>query len=821
MRQYSLDEKKLFLWKEKLHQNKTKKYQGVKRKLLEILDSEETLSIRKNRFEEYRKQLISDNHGQGWTWTPHFTWFWRFLSFFYPINYPQGSSLRKALLEDIEISETTKLTLKDYHQALCSADLKDHEFEQALFIDPKSALDDLKNRIEQLSADTCPTDIEVILNRLDAIKNELESNLYHLMLQKICKASPRIACSRLYKLSQEAFEYPSSNEYIEINWLANTLLSHFVTGFRQAASHLNLGFELLILLCLSDDKYRRKLNITGISRYGLALKTENSQLNPHTIYLELLSNGQLHYGSGDGLLTGTLSREFLAATLSPRAINTLFESLETQEPIHLGIYQRKILEAITQHNRAKLSDPLAELIADMGKTDSQIFPENSLRRVMRDEMADKLYEALDSQGKASRQARAMLSGQALNHCNHLQMLQDIFTLHHKTHTPPQNPLLYLVAKSLCEQLFIDYRKNNADGLWKEHEIGSEMIKLLQIAFINTVQPVSTFYKPAEQEAILSPYNYPSIIPDAFREAEADAIRFVLNSGYSETRLLDSINETRSERRKTVPQISCEWIISRIQQISPALTQAVEHRLVHTRFYDVDDWLIMKKQMKGTQQPAELLMESLKEQLALSRLARENIHYENENNAVSKALSLLLQLLGSDSVTSQQLEEIYNYQLDKLHFYITHTLTTVLKNELKERQARLLRCDEQSLKDFQLIEEASVSMPLHRSLEHLDNANSCIQSEVRKDFARQYTESRMAVYHFSIYMKQSEYQDREAAKEVLTGLKPYLCEEQYKLWMMKLSKQLSKPLIQEVTVFKEATLCKQEDQPPVPAQKMFA
>ncbi|KTD45428.1 hypothetical protein Lqui_2899 [Legionella quinlivanii] len=814
MRQYSLDEKKLFLWKEKLHQNKTQKYQGVKRKLLEILDSDEALSIRKNRFEDYRKQLISDNHGQGWTWTPHFTWFWRFLSFFYPINYPQGSSLRKALLDDIEVSET-RLALKDYHQSSCLADLKDDEFEQAIFTDPKSALADLKNRIEQLPADTSAMDIEVILNRLDAIKNELENNLYHLMLQKICKASPRIACSRLYALSQEAFEYPSTNEYIEINLLANTLLSHFVTGFRQVASHLNLGFDLLILLCLSDDKYRRKLNITGISRYGLALKTENPQLNPHTIYLELLSNGQLNYSSGDGLLTGTLSREFLAATLSPRAINTLFESLETEAPIHLGIYQRKILEAITQHNSAKLSDPLADLIADIGKTDAQIFPENSLRRVMRDEMADKLYEALDSQGKASREAQAMLFGQALNRCNHLQMLKDIFTLHHKTHTPPQNPLIYLVAKSLCEQLFIDYRQNNADGLWKEHEIGSEMIKLLQIAFINTVQPVNSFYKPADQEAILSPYNYPSIIPDAFREAEADAIRFVLNSGYSETRLLDSINETRSERRKTVSEFSCEWIISRIRQRSPALTKAVEHRLFLTQFYDVDDWLVMKKQVKGAQQPVERLMEELKEQLALSRIARESIQYENENNAVSKALGLLFQLLGSDSVTSQQLEEIYNYQLDKLHFYITHTLTTVLKNELKERQANLLRWDDQSLKDFQIIEEASVSSSLHCALKHLDNANSCIQSEISKEFVKQYNESRIAVYYFSVYMKQSQYQDKAAAKEVLAGLKPYLCEDQYKLWIMKLSKHLSNPPVQDVTVFKEANLCKQKDQPPAP------
>ncbi|KTC68128.1 hypothetical protein Lbir_2730 [Legionella birminghamensis] len=795
MRSYNLEEKKLFLWKEKLLHTKTRKYKGVKKKLLDILSSEESLSVRKRLFTDYRDQLISSRHGQGWTWTAHFTWLWKFLSLFLIANYPQGSRLRKALLDDIDVSETT-LTLEDYRRAAIGL-LEEPDFEEAIFIRPQMALGDLKTRIEKLTADS---DIEEVLNRLEAIKYGLDCNLYHLLLQKIYKASPVLVCHRLYQLSQKAFEYPDPHQYIEINTLTKALLETFVTDSSYTSIHLNLGAELLVLLSMSDAQYCRQMNITGISHYHLSSKTSADQPQSLCIYLELAANHELRYLSSDGLFEGNMSKTFLKNFLSNHAVDTLFESLETNSPIYLGPYQRKIMDAIAKHSSIKLTDPLEELITSMTKPHVSIFSEDSLRHAMKKELADKLYESLDSQEQKSREARAILTGKPVNRDTPLQMLKDIFISHRDKYPPPQNPLLYSLAKKLCEQLFIDYRQNKEGGYWKENEIGYEMIQLLQRGLINQIRPNTSFQTPAEQESILNPHNYPPIIPVSIREAEYDAITIVLNSGYSDSDLLDSINTVRRERRKVMSRFSQEWILARVSESSPSLLPAAEHRLIHIHFYDHEDWQKLKETCPNTKNSAELLMKQLKELLEICRIKRESMDYEEENAKVREALLLLCQLLQADSLNSAILEEVYNYQLDKLaKFYLTHSLGVELKNEIKECHSRRLIRDEGSVSAMDEEKNPGVTF-LDRAEQHLLEAGRFHHSGVLCNFVNEDKESQLAIYYFSLYMKETKPEDWGRAIETLDKLRVYLSEDQYKQWAMRLCKTAPSSVVNGMGIF---------------------
>lgn len=90
--------------------------------------------------------------------------------------------------------------------------------------------------------------------------------------------------------------------------------------------------------------------------------------------------------------------------------------------------------------------------------------------------------------------------------------------------------------------------------------------------------------------------------------------------------------------------------------------------------------------------------------------------------------------------------------------------------------------------------------LDRAEQHLLEAGRFHHSGVLCNFVNEDKESQLAIYYFSLYMKETKPEDWGRAIETLDKLRVYLSEDQYKQWAMRLCKTAPSSVVNGMGIF---------------------
>ncbi|KTD24693.1 Uncharacterised protein [Legionella lansingensis] len=234
---YNTKTARLMLWKQRLKNFNDTDREPLKAHLLSLLSNPKyDPETRWQNFNTERAKLLGEEHNQGWSWTPHFNWLWTilyYLSFtLIKINPQPGSRLRQFLAEEPEI-DIKEVTPDATTSISDEVNLTDDAFEHSLFFKPEEALADLHTRIERLKAPKSeydPKEIEVAIERLDAIKLRLAPQVYRDYLDTLFTRAPRECLNHFYSvyladLKSHPYE---PHQAIEYYLMARTLLNVFV-----------------------------------------------------------------------------------------------------------------------------------------------------------------------------------------------------------------------------------------------------------------------------------------------------------------------------------------------------------------------------------------------------------------------------------------------------------------------------------------------------------------------------------------------------------------------------------------------------------------
>ncbi|OCH98349.1 hypothetical protein A8135_12400 [Legionella jamestowniensis] len=240
MRKYNSEEALLFAWRQKLATIKTNR-ESLKTELLNILDAETSTYHRLSRFSDKRRELLSEEHQQGWSWTANFNWLWNFLSFIsfgrFTINPQPGSRLRDALLTPPEIN--TELITADASSTE-ALQLDDLQFETALFSEPQKAFQDFHNRSRQLTNAASPTEKVRVIERLEALKLRLSPHDYHHALTQLFEQAPQECLTYYYALyrKENSFDVLTEHDFIECYLMAETFVRLYISPEKEIPSNI-------------------------------------------------------------------------------------------------------------------------------------------------------------------------------------------------------------------------------------------------------------------------------------------------------------------------------------------------------------------------------------------------------------------------------------------------------------------------------------------------------------------------------------------------------------------------------------------------------
>ncbi len=219
------------LWESKLKRVQTRR-SALREELLNILGpAADNADSRLKRFLNRRQELLSDQHGQGFTWKSHFNWLWTIVYFFLPASWqkPQtGSKLRHVLAGDFELTQ--------YEQELTELPSSNHQT-NPLNIPRLSLADYQRSLIQQ------PSDADV-------------AGFYKTYLS-------------------DRPDVPSPQQFLEHYFLARTLVTKIVS--RKADIHQSC-YATLKLLVLLQSKSKEEL---------ISILTTNSLYSINNLFEEL------------------------------------------------------------------------------------------------------------------------------------------------------------------------------------------------------------------------------------------------------------------------------------------------------------------------------------------------------------------------------------------------------------------------------------------------------------------------------------------------------------------------------------------------------
>ncbi|CEK11416.1 hypothetical protein [Legionella hackeliae] len=290
MRKYNSEEALIFAWQKKLKETETNR-KHLKIELLEILAKDTSANLRLTEFQTRRRELLGENHQQGWNWTANFNWLWNFLfvvSFgLFKTNLQTGSRLREALF-DTPKPDTQVLT--QFEETASSLSLNEKEFEEALFSNPSQAFQDVQFRVQELKIDSSSEQKIDVITRLEAIKLRLPSQVYHSYLKKLfALASPE--CLTFYYTLYNKNDSPTQHEFIEYYLIADALIKYFVspnkviTAKETTHPYIFAAQELIIILSASDFNVKPMEKL--LFSIGLNKQENSCYEKRETVYLEV------------------------------------------------------------------------------------------------------------------------------------------------------------------------------------------------------------------------------------------------------------------------------------------------------------------------------------------------------------------------------------------------------------------------------------------------------------------------------------------------------------------------------------------------------
>jgi hypothetical protein len=289
MLRYNADTIQLLFWQDKLKEFETTRA-PLKQELLNLLFSAESPEKRNEAFAARRSQLLSDNHHQGFTWSPHFTWLWNFLAFLgIKINLMPGSKLRSTLMEETPPIKIEKISIREYSREMSYTPLNNQEFTTALFKSPEEAWMDVDTQIAQLGASSEKNSKKItsIIERLEALKYRLEPQIYRQYLEQLSKYAPQeylLFYANLYET--EGVDCPNPHEYLEIYYLARALQQEFISKYEEGITPIQQPiYDYLDMAIVLGSKSNEKILSTFLSNAYSSDKKDGKD-----IYLTKLKN---------------------------------------------------------------------------------------------------------------------------------------------------------------------------------------------------------------------------------------------------------------------------------------------------------------------------------------------------------------------------------------------------------------------------------------------------------------------------------------------------------------------------------------------------
>lgn len=246
MQHYSPKEAELQAWKRKLANVQTKRI-PLHQQLMTILnDTRMNTDARYQAFHNLKSQLLSKEHGQGWTWNSHLQWISRLFNFFslsWKGPFP-GSRLRDALLTTPRVIIRPLFTRQDYDKCKpLPQKLSTKDYENSLFEQPIKALADIKHRLTQ-------EDVNVI-NHIHALKYQINAHLYQHLLDLAYQKYPKDSLIYFYECYlNDTIDSSKPQDFIELHKMALSLIDYFVTNDHP----IHGGLHLLSLLSLEEPE---------------------------------------------------------------------------------------------------------------------------------------------------------------------------------------------------------------------------------------------------------------------------------------------------------------------------------------------------------------------------------------------------------------------------------------------------------------------------------------------------------------------------------------------------------------------------------------
>lgn len=241
----------LRLWKQKIASAPTRRLE-IKSELLKLatLETNDDIDKKYAAFLRRRRVLLSENHGQGFTWVPHLQWLWGLFSFFFPATWQPfpGSKIRQVLEEELTLpsfdvlGEHALVSQSPKAEALTSQ----CDFEKALLNNPGIALNDLNHALDQLSEATSQEALPSLFERLAMLKKYVDPLVYYRLLEKLYQHQPLSTLRYFYTLYQsDGKEMPDGHDFVEQHLWVKTVLDKFVKNSETAVYNVQI---LLIFL---------------------------------------------------------------------------------------------------------------------------------------------------------------------------------------------------------------------------------------------------------------------------------------------------------------------------------------------------------------------------------------------------------------------------------------------------------------------------------------------------------------------------------------------------------------------------------------------
>ena len=332
MHPYSQNETKRHHWVQRINQviPTRKRELKLKTQLLTLLNLEDADDAIK-KFELRRAQLLSSNHGQGFSWAPHSGFFWNFIKIFIGLFIKitlTGSLLRQTLESEKSIHLLTTATEKKLDQLTIEQLSQDESFEELMRKDPEKALQIVRIEIAELlpPAKENPEGVMKVLKQLYALRLYLEPMNYFNLLQKISRHAPGKALSFLYQQYDNQKYELNEHTFIELHLMAQILIEQCVISSGTTINQHLYNIHYLLILMKADpsliDAFMEAIN--------------NSEQNLHTTLDEV-------YAANRDRIIGDLVNK------TPKNI-PIIENLN-ESPIN-------ILEMQFQYSDAKIHTPL-------------------------------------------------------------------------------------------------------------------------------------------------------------------------------------------------------------------------------------------------------------------------------------------------------------------------------------------------------------------------------------------------------------------------------------------------------------------------------